>query len=371
MRAAGEDERFMALTLELARRGRGSVEPNPMVGAVIVRDGVEIARGWHKRFGGPHAEREALAAARDAGLDVRGATMYVTLEPCCHHGKTPPCTEAIIAAGIARVVAPMTDPDQNVAGRGVAALRGAGVEVSLGACEAEARKLLAAYIKGRTTGRPWVICKWAQTADGCIALPAGQGKWISSPPSRRRVHELRGLCDGVCVGVATVVADDPLLTNRSGDGKAPTRVVLDSRLSLPPDCQLIRTAAAAPVLIATTPAAPPAKADQLRRAGAEVLTLPADQAGVKLEALLQELGRRQWTYLLVEGGAKVLGSFIYAGLADELIVFICPGKLAPARPDADAPVPARFDIADVGKTIALGQCESRRYGRDVMRRYVQ
>ena len=318
------DEQFMRVALECAARGRGAVEPNPMVGAVIVRDGVEITRGWHGAFGGPHAEREALAAAAASGADVTGATMFVTLEPCCHTGKTPPCTDAILEAGIARVVVAMTDPDENVSGRGIDVLREAGVDVAVGVCEAEARKLLAAYVKLRTQGHPWVICKWAQTADGYLALPPRQGRWISGQASRTRVHEIRSWCDGILVGAGTVLADDPLLTNRSGAGKQPVRVVLDSHLRTPPDAQLVRTAGESPVIVVTSSAAPVDRAEVLRDAGVEVLELPSRDERVDLDALLDELGRRRWTYLLAEGGTTVLESFILGGFADELLVFIAP-----------------------------------------------
>jgi diaminohydroxyphosphoribosylaminopyrimidine deaminase/5-amino-6-(5-phosphoribosylamino)uracil reductase len=340
------DERFMAAALECAELGRGAVEPNPMVGAVLVRDGRELARGWHRRFGGPHAEVECLAAARAAGVEPRGATMYATLEPCCHYGKTPPCTDALMAAGVAQVVACMKDPDPRVAGKGLEILRRAGVAVRVGVLERRGRELLAPYIKLRTAGRPWVICKWAQTADGYLSLPVGRGRWISCEQSRAAVHRLRGLCDGVLVGVGTVLADDPLLTNRSGAGRQPARVVLDAGLRMPLDCRLVATARQHPLLIAATATAIGQRADaaaSLAAAGAEVLALPAAASGgahagepacreqcVSLPALLNELGRRQWTNLLVEGGKLVLESFIGQRLADELHVYRSPVSLGPA-----------------------------------------
>jgi len=362
-----EDERFMAVALELARRGRGAVEPNPMVGAVLVRDGVELGRGWHGRFGGPHAEIEALGAARSAGLSVRGATMYVTLEPCCHHGKTPPCVDAIIQAGVSRVVVAMEDPDGNVSGRGIAALREAGLEVTVGVMAQQARSLLGAYCKLRTVGRPWVICKWAQTADGLLELPPGQGRWISGPEARAYVQKLRGLCDGVCVGIGTVLADDPLLTNRTGQGRQPTRLVLDSQLRIPRQSQLLRTARKSPLIVATSSSAVGEKADvaeELRRQGVELLELGPAGGGVDLPALLDELGRRQWTHLLVEGGSKVLGSFVLGGLADELLVFVSP------RTVEQAAGLACFDIAGVRERLSLFVADQRRFGEDMLHRYV-
>ncbi|MHC4982126.1 MAG: bifunctional diaminohydroxyphosphoribosylaminopyrimidine deaminase/5-amino-6-(5-phosphoribosylamino)uracil reductase RibD [Planctomycetota bacterium] len=365
---ANEDEKFMRIALALASRGRGAVEPNPMVGAVIVRDGVEVARGWHKRFGGPHAEVEAIEAARQAGKRIRGATMYVTLEPCCHHAKTPPCTELLIEQGLARAVVAMTDPDRRVAGRGIESLRAAGIDVTVGVCRAEARELLAAYTKLRSEGRPWVICKWAQTADGYLSLPAGAGRWVSGEKSRAYANELRGLCDAVAVGVGALLADDPLLTNRSGRGKQPARLVLDSGLRTPLDCRLVATAGESLVIVATTRAGLAAKAahaERLRAAGAELLEIPPSVAGLRLDALLSELGRRDWTYLLVEGGAKLLASFVYANMADEAVVFVSPRKLG----RAGAALP-RLDINDVLREVPMRRMESRPFESDMMCRYV-
>ena len=360
------DEKFMSVALECAARGRGAVEPNPPVGAVIARDGREISRGWHRRFGGLHAEREALSAATAGGADVRGATMYVSLEPCRHHGKTPPCTDAIIEAGLARVVVAMEDADANVSGRGIAALRNAGIDVAVGVMEAEARALLAAYVKLRTQGRPWVICKWAQTADGYLALPPGKGRWISGEEARAKVHELRGLCDGVLIGAGTVLADDPLLTNRSGGGRQPARIVLDSQLRIPPSSRLVRSAGEAVVIVASSQASIADQAgqvDALKRAGVEILALPAGRGGLDLAALLDELGRRQWTYLLAEGGEAVLRSLISARLADELIVFTSPRTLT----DADLP---RLGIDEVRESLSLQLVEQCRFGEDLMQRFL-
>lgn len=328
------DREFMGTAMAIAAGGRGGVEPNPMVGAVIVRGGVEIARGGHRRFGGPHAEIEALAAARAAGADVRGATMYVALEPCCHQGKTPPCTNALIEAGIVRVVAAMQDVDSRVAGRGFAQLRQAGIEVVCGVCEPQARKLLRAYIKLRTRGRPWVIGKWAQTADGCLLFPPGDPRrWISSEAGRSMVHEIRSYCDGILAGIGTVLHDDPRLNNRSGYGKQPSRVILDASLRTPPVAKLFATAGG-PVLIACADgaeAASPARAAALKAAGAELLPLPSGEGRLDLNAMLDHLGARQWTYLLVEGGAAAHRSFLSQGLVDELLVFLSPDRCGPGQ----------------------------------------
>jgi len=378
-----DDVRLMSVALECAAAGRGLVEPNPMVGAVIARDGREIARGWHGRFGGPHAEVEALRAARNGGADVRGATLYVTLEPCCHHGKTPPCTDAIIQAGIARVVAAMEDPDDRVAGQGFARLRRAGIEVTVGVGARRARRLLAPYCKLRQAHRPWIICKWAQTVDGFLALPPGQGRWISNERSRAAVHELRGLVDGILVGAATVIRDDPLLTNRGPNPRQPVRVILDGQLRCPLDSQVVRTALQTPTLIVTTQAGQITHYDrsaQLHQAGAELLALPAGASSVPsecarmsadIQALLDELGRRQWTHLLVEGGPNVLRQFISAGLADELIVF-CPAQAElDARIDAVAHMDLpRFDLAGLAGQGKLPPPEIRLLDGDVMLKYL-
>lgn len=359
------DEKLMRRALELAARGRGAVEPNPMVGAVIVREGEVLGEGFHEWFGGPHAEVSALAAARQAGADVRGATMLVTLEPCNHTGKTPPCTEAILRAGIGRVVAAMADPDPRVAGRGLERLRREGVEVALGLCQAAARELLAGYVKLRTQRRPWVIGKWAQTLDGAWARPGR--RWISGEASRAEVHALRAFCDGIAVGVGTVLADDPLLSNRSGAGKQPVRVVLDGRLRTPRDCALLGSLDVGPVVVCTTQAAAgehPERAEALRGAGAEVLALPGQAGRVSLPALLKEFGRRAWTYLLVEGGPMLMRSLLEQRLIDELRVYVS----AAAAGQEAGPLP-RLDIDEVLGEGTWREVEMRKVGEDVFRRY--
>jgi diaminohydroxyphosphoribosylaminopyrimidine deaminase/5-amino-6-(5-phosphoribosylamino)uracil reductase len=313
------DGHWMRRALQLAEQGRGYVEPNPLVGAVVVRDGRAVGEGWHQRYGQAHAEVNALAAAGDAAA---GATLYVTLEPCCHHGKTPPCTEAVLRAGIRRVVAAMPDPFPQVAGRGADRLRTAGVQVEFGVSKAEARRLNAPYLKLLATGRPYVHAKWAMTLDGKIATRTGDSRWISNEASRRRVHQLRGRMDAILVGIGTVRADDPLLTARPPGPRTPVRIVFDSRGSLPADCQLVRTAREVPVLVAT--AGPVRRAEELRALGCEVLSLPAAEGRTDMLALLDELGRRRMTNLLVEGGSSVLGSFLDAQEIDEVHVYVSP-----------------------------------------------
>ncbi|MSQ94131.1 MAG: bifunctional diaminohydroxyphosphoribosylaminopyrimidine deaminase/5-amino-6-(5-phosphoribosylamino)uracil reductase RibD [Gemmataceae bacterium] len=323
----------MRCALELAERGRGHVEPNPLVGAVIVRDGKVVGEGWHQKFGEAHAEINALAAA---GAAARGATVYVTLEPCCHFGKTPPCTAAMIEAGVARVVAAIEDPFPQVAGLGAAQLRAAGIAAEFGACADLARRQNAPYLKLVTTNRPYVHAKWAMSLDGKIATKTGDSKWISNEASRARVHELRGRMDGILVGIGTALADDPLLTARPPGPRLATRVVLDTNGRLPVTSQLVRTATQFPTLIATTSK----DAATLRAAGCEILALPVNVEGKPdLQLHLDELGRRRWTNLLVEGGAAVLGAFFDANAVDEIHVFVAPKIIGAAQ--AKTPVGGR------------------------------
>ncbi|MFB0524826.1 MAG: bifunctional diaminohydroxyphosphoribosylaminopyrimidine deaminase/5-amino-6-(5-phosphoribosylamino)uracil reductase RibD, partial [Phycisphaerae bacterium] len=244
----------MQIALRLAARGIGSVEPNPAVGAVIVKDSQIIGKGWHQKFGGPHAEINALQDCKKIDVSPQGATMYVTLEPCCHYAKTPPCTDAIIAAGLAKVVVATIDPSEHANGKGIQQLRNAGIEVQAGLCEAQARLLNAPFIKFAATGKCWVILKWAQTIDCKLAYAdrTEQQRWISNEQSRKDAHKLRRRAGGILVGINTVIADDPLLTPRPGRGKQPTRIVLDSSLRIPLNCQLLATAKKAPVLILTS-----------------------------------------------------------------------------------------------------------------------
>jgi diaminohydroxyphosphoribosylaminopyrimidine deaminase/5-amino-6-(5-phosphoribosylamino)uracil reductase len=310
----------MRRALAEAERGRGRVEPNPMVGAVVVRDGQAVSTGHHTRFGGPHAEVEALSRAGDA---ARGSTLYVSLEPCCHFGKTPPCTDAIVAAGVARVVAAMRDPFPKVAGGGLAQLRDAGIAVDVGIESNVAERLNAPYLKRLATGRPYVTAKWAMTLDGKIAAHTGDSRWISSVRSRALVHELRGVVDAIAVGIGTVMTDDPALTARPPGPRLAVRLVLDSAGRLPPDSHLVRTARTIPVYVAVTERAPAERLDALAAAGCEILRLPGEGA-VPILPLLDELGRRGMTNVLVEGGGRVLGSFFDVEQVDAVDVYIAP-----------------------------------------------
>lgn len=308
------DAVWMQLALKLARQGQGFVEPNPMVGAVVVHDGTKVGEGWHWQFGGPHAEIHALETA---GPHARGATLYVTLEPCCHWGKTPPCVDAVIRSGVRRVVVAMADPFPAVAGGGIRQLREAGLDVTVGVLDMEVRRLNAPYLTLVTKERPFVHAKWAMTLDGKIATRGRHSKWISGEDSRRIVHQLRGRMDAIVVGAGTVRADDPLLAARPPGARTALRIVLSSSGRLPENCQLLRTAREIPVLVSGAAIAGVERAS-LESAGCELLTINS------LGELLAELGKRRFTNILVEGGSGVLGTFRDAGLIDEVHVFIAP-----------------------------------------------
>ncbi|MBN2024012.1 MAG: bifunctional diaminohydroxyphosphoribosylaminopyrimidine deaminase/5-amino-6-(5-phosphoribosylamino)uracil reductase RibD [Pirellulales bacterium] len=349
----------MRRALELAAEGLGRVEPNPMVGCVIVRGAEIIGEGWHRQFGGPHAEIEAL---RLAGPRAAGATMIVTLEPCCHHGKTPPCADAVIAAGIRRVVVAQRDPFPQVDGGGIAWLEAAGVEVRSGVLEDDARRLNAPYLKLIETGRPWVIAKWAMTLCGKTATRTGRSRWISCEASREIVHALRGRVDAILVGRGTALADDPLLLAQPPGPRTALRVVLDSRATLPSNLQLVRTARDAPVLIAAGPDAPAPATARLSQSGCEVFVCDGATREERLDALLIELGRRRMTNVLVEGGGQLVGSLLDAGQIDEVHAFIAPKLFGSA--EAPSPV-AGAGVAEVAAAAALDEPTIRQVGSDV------
>ncbi len=353
------DAWHMTRALELALRGQGLVEPNPMVGCVIASGGEIIAEGWHQRFGGPHAEVVALDAA---GRRAVGATLVVTLEPCCHFGKTPPCTAAILKAGIRRVVVAMRDPFPAVSGQGLAELEKAGLEVSVGVMERDARRLNAPYLKIIGTGRPWVVAKWAMTLDGKINTCTGESRWISGEAARQFVHQLRGRMDGILVGSGTAAADDPLLTARPAGLRVPMRIVLDSQAMLSPDSQLVRTAREAPVLLGVSATAPAENRSRLAAAGCEILPLAGEQPNDRLLVLLDELGRRRMTNLLVEGGSRLLGSLVDTGQIDEVHVFIAPRIVGGAA--AFSPI-GGLGIGFLSKALVLDDMHIEQCGPDL------
>lgn len=415
-----DDEIWMRRALSLARLGIGHVEPNPPVGCVLLRDGVVIGEGYHRKFGQAHAEVEALRDAEKRGQDPQGSTAYVTLEPCSHFGKTPPCCQALIAAGVARVVAAIGDPSPHVAGQGFAALRAAGIVVEVGVLEDEARHVLGPFLKRLHTGLPWVIAKWAMSLDGKLATRSGHSQWISGPAARQIVHQVRGQMDAILVGIGTAVADDPALTARLPDASSPsaadpcchtppataaprsepgqaavpapfptgtaplrraTRVVIDRHLRLPLTSQLVRTAGQVPVLLACAPTADPARRAALRAAGVEVWSpqLPAetasrdtpnrvpsdgdfDYAGL-VRQLLRELAARGMTRVLAEGGGDLLGNLFDQALVDEVYVFVSPKILGGAN--AIAPVGGQ-GLAQVPSTKSLHRLSHQVLGDDLL-----
>jgi diaminohydroxyphosphoribosylaminopyrimidine deaminase/5-amino-6-(5-phosphoribosylamino)uracil reductase len=315
------DEKYMQRALTLARRGLGNTSPNPMVGAVIVKGNRIIGEGYYRHFGGKHAEINAI---ENAGEDTGGAMMYVTLEPCCHYGQTPPCTDAIIASNIAKVVIGMLDPDKRVSGKGVEALREQGIECRVGVLEDDCRSLNESYIKHRSTGLPFITVKFAQTLDGRIASATGHSRWISSPPSHKLAHKLRSHHDAILVGIGTIIKDNPQLTVRLVKGRNPRRIVLDSQLRVPSDAAVLMEQEKAKTIIATA-GTPQERMATLEQMGIEVLTMPGDERGnVDLRQLLKILGERDITSILVEGGAETITSFLRLNLADRLVVFTAP-----------------------------------------------
>jgi diaminohydroxyphosphoribosylaminopyrimidine deaminase/5-amino-6-(5-phosphoribosylamino)uracil reductase len=327
---ADNDIKYMQMALKLARRGVGAVEPNPPVGCVIVKANQVVGKGFHKKFGGPHAEINALEDCKNLGANPQGAKMYVTLEPCAHHGKTGPCTDAIIAAKIAEVLIATIDPSQHADASGAEKLQNAGIKVRTGICEDQAKILNAPFIKFASTAKPWTILKWAQTIDGKLAFDQpqkGQRQWISNDLSRKDAHILRRRAQAVIVGVNTVIADDPLLTPRPPQGKKPARIVLDNHLRIPFDCRLLATAKKTPVLIYTREESVHTKpdiAEKITRTGAELLTYPDTQGRSNLHFLLDRLSERKMAQLLVEGGPTVIASFLAENLADEIVIYIAP-----------------------------------------------
>lgn len=323
----------MQRAIDLALSAEGLVEPNPMVGAVVVDERLNLlGEGYHEKYGSAHAEVNAL---QQAGDSARGATLFCTLEPCCHHGKTGPCAEAVISAGIKKVVLGIQDPAPHVDGGGIALLRQAGIEVEVGLLEEQVSRMNAPFIKLMTQQRPWLIGKWAMTLDGKIAAHTGASQWISNEESRKIVHQLRGRVDAILVGSGTAQADDPALTARPVGVRTATRIVIDSRAALPLESQLVRTCGEIPVLLFAGEQAASEKVSELKNQGVEVVQVPLSESGwLCWEAILDTLGQRKMTNVLVEGGGQVLGSLWDKRFLDELHVFIAPklvgGQQAPS-----------------------------------------
>jgi diaminohydroxyphosphoribosylaminopyrimidine deaminase/5-amino-6-(5-phosphoribosylamino)uracil reductase len=352
----------MRRALELAREAFGTTSPNPNVGCVIVRDGRVVGEGYTQPPGGPHAE---VVALRAAGESARGATTYVTLEPCNHHGRTPPCTDALIAAGVARVVYSIEDPDSKVAGSGHKALASAGVAVEVGDGAEESARILEAYIKHRRTGLPFVVVKYAATLDGRIAASSGDSRWVSGRETLAWAHENRPKLDAILVGASTVVIDDPQLTARPGgveSARQPLRVVLDSSGRIPATAKVL--AGASKTLVVTTERSPEGWRREVEATGAEVLVLPADEEGhVPLRPMLEELGRRGILLLLVEGGGVVNGAFFDQRLVDKVTAVIAP--IIVGAVDAPAAVAGR-GAAYMREAVRLRDVEVKRLGEDVL-----
>jgi diaminohydroxyphosphoribosylaminopyrimidine deaminase/5-amino-6-(5-phosphoribosylamino)uracil reductase len=345
------DARHLLRSVELAAIARGCTSPNPMAGAVIVKGGRTIGEGFHAAAGEPHAERIALAACSE---DPAGATMYVSLEPCAHHGRTPPCTEAIVEARIRRVVVASDDPTAKASGRGLGMLRDEGIQVDV--CDGEpaqaARLLNQPFRKHARTGRPLVVLKYAMTLDGKVATRTGDSKWISSETSRARAHRWRAESDGVAVGIGTVMADDPLLTARiEAVPRQPRRVVFDSEASLPLDGRLAASAAEAPVILVASRAASRRRLQRLESAGIEVITASGENEAARVACALDELGHREVQSLLVEGGPHLAGAFLDAGEVDELRVFVAPVIAGGRQAKPAVAGEGVASIADAGRAL--------------------
>ncbi|HEY3268244.1 MAG TPA: bifunctional diaminohydroxyphosphoribosylaminopyrimidine deaminase/5-amino-6-(5-phosphoribosylamino)uracil reductase RibD [Armatimonadota bacterium] len=355
------DDHYMALAFREAARAAGRTHPNPAVGCIVSRGGVVVGRGCTQTPPGPHAE---VVALQEAGPLARGATLYVTLEPCNHHGRTPPCVQAILEAGIARVVAAVRDPFAPAAG-GLEALERAGVATCAGVLEEQAERWLAPFLHWARTGRPYVVLKAAMTLDGKIASASGESKWITGPVARARVHRMRARLGAVMVGSRTALADDPELTVRVANGRypQPTRIVADSRLRLPLSSRLVQSAARARLIVAASPEADPARAEALVAAGAVVLSVPAQDGKPDFAILMEELGKRGVTGILLEGGGEIAFSALESGCVNEVMYFVAPKLLG----GASAPTPlggAGYASPDAAVSVHLEGV--RRCGRDIL-----
>jgi diaminohydroxyphosphoribosylaminopyrimidine deaminase/5-amino-6-(5-phosphoribosylamino)uracil reductase len=361
--ATEQDRTFLRRALELAERGRGRVSPNPMVGAVLVREGEPIGEGFHAELGGTHAEVAALEECRRRGGDPAGATLYVSLEPCAHHGRQPPCTDAIVDAGVARVVVGSDDPSEKASGRGPGVLRDEGIEVTLaeGAEATAARLLNQAFRKHARTGRPLVALKSALTLDGRVATADGESRWISGDVSRALVHEWRSALDAVVVGIGTALADDPLLTARTEDVfTQPRRAIFDSTARLSLDSALVRSIDEAPLIVIAAPGAPPDRVEALREAGAEVIVVGGPRPE-RVVAALAELGKRGIIGAMLEGGPTLAGAFLEAGQVDELRLFFAPLVLGGGRALIESEGAER--IADAERALSV---EWEQIGEDLL-----
>ncbi|MFC2007589.1 bifunctional diaminohydroxyphosphoribosylaminopyrimidine deaminase/5-amino-6-(5-phosphoribosylamino)uracil reductase RibD [Chloroflexota bacterium] len=353
------DEDYMKQALRLARRGLGKTSPNPMVGAVIVKDKRIIGQGYHRRFGGKHAE---INAFENAGESINGATLYVTLEPCCHYGKTPPCVDAVIREKLGRVVIGTTDPNPLVNGNSISRLKQQDIVTTVGVLENECRSLNEAYFKYIITGLPLVTVKFAQTLDGRIATATGSSRWISSAESQRLAHKLRITNDAIMAGIGTILADDPQLTARLTRGKNPTRIVLDSRLRISPEAKVLADQTTAPTIVITTAHADKKGLSLLKQKGIDVLVAPEDERDqIDIGRVLKILGERGITSVLVEGGAEVITSLLHLKLADKLVIIVAPRIMG----EGIAAV-GELNIRDISQTLKLSFTRTYRLGEDLV-----
>lgn len=356
------DREYMRRALELAATARGRTSPNPMVGAVLVRDGQIVGEGLHAYAGSDHAE---LVALRDAQGSAQGATLYVSLEPCCHHGRTPPCVERIVAAGIRRVVAACEDPNPAVSGKGFAALRAAGLAVEVGCLAEEATRLNEAFFTAIRLGRPFVLMKVAASLDGKIATRTGESRWITGESARQRVHQIRNAVDGVLVGIGTILRDDPMLTTRLGieDQRDPARIIVDNLARLPLRAKVINRASTAATYVAVSEMAPRARLEALEREGVQVLVVEGSPRRVSLARLLEQLGKLGLLSVMIEGGAEINASALREGVVDKVLLFLAPrllgGKATPSAVGGDG-------VESLAQAVRLQELHLERLDDDVL-----
>lgn len=369
------EEKYMRRAIELAKKGSGHVNPNPLVGAVIVRDGEIIGEGYHECYGQLHAERNAIANAKKRGNSPEGSTIYVTLEPCCHYGKTPPCTEAIIEEKIARVVVGSDDPNPLVSGKGFQMLREKGIEVIPHFLKEECDAMNHVFFHYIRTGTPYVAMKYAMTMDGKIACYTGDSKWVTGEESRAHVQTLRNHYKGIMAGIGTVLADDPMLNCRIEGGRDPIRIIADSHLRIPMDSQLVRTAGQQPLIVACLPDADEEKAAQLQEKGVEVLRIPgvttADMTEeqkevISLPVLMKELGARKIDGILLEGGGQLNESALQAGIVDRIYCYIAPKIFGGAQAKTPVEGQGLTRAADAWQFNRIGMQE---FGQDILLEY--
>lgn len=352
---------YMKLALELAVKARGRTSPNPLVGAVVVKDNRIVGTGYHQFAGSEHAEVEAL---KQAGSEAYDSTLYVTLEPCNHYGRTPPCTERIIASGIKRVVLTHEDPNPLVAGKGIQKLKMSGIQVKTGVLSAEAQRINEVFIKYIRTGKPFVLVKGGLSIDGRIAAKTGHSNWITGEEARLRVHELRNEYDGILVGLGTVLADDPLLTTRlpDGSGEDPVRIILDSNCKIPLSARVLHHNPRGATIVAVSPRASQQKIDQLLELGIRVLKIPEDEGKINLEFLLNQLGKLEITSLMVEGGARINGSFFSKKLVDKIYLFLAPKIIGG---DGALSLIEGWGVSSVEQAIPIKSLVVENYGQDL------